>query len=59
MSGWFVFLSLFFHTLRVEDLDGTYQPYHLKGYALYSTTYHMLIFAPDNGSAILRGAVGG
>ena len=25
MSGWFVFLSLFFHTLRVEDLDGTCQ----------------------------------
>ena len=24
MSGWFVFLSLFFHTLRVEDLDGTF-----------------------------------
>jgi hypothetical protein len=25
MSGWCVCLSLFFHTLRVEDLDGTYQ----------------------------------
>lgn len=30
MSGWFVFLSLFFHTLRVEDLDGTYQPFYLR-----------------------------
>ena len=30
MSGWFVFLSLFFHTLRVEDLDGTYQPFRLN-----------------------------
>ena len=30
VSGWFVFLSLFFHTLRVEDLDGTYQPFYLK-----------------------------
>ena len=30
MSGWFVFLSLFFHTLRVEDLELTSQPFYLK-----------------------------
>ena len=30
-----------------------------KGYALYSTGYHMLIFTPDYRLAILRGAVGG
>ena len=30
MSGWFVFLSLFFHTLRVEDLEHTYQLLYLR-----------------------------
>ena len=29
MSGWLVFLSMFFHTLRVEDLDGTFQSFRL------------------------------
>ena len=47
---------------KTKRLNGLLTDVNIKnhtGYALCSTIYHMLIFTPDNGAAILRSAVGG